>query len=301
MAKGIKINFPFVPMPLEAFDAEKGLKEAGLKLLAYILKHTRFGEAFPELTYDELLHGIVNEKTGRRKDSGCGLSRNGIKNGQAELEDRGWLKVTKTDHRPPRLFYRLVLQPQDDPASAEDSPSPSDAGVSPDDSGTKSDPASVRDTGTSPSETADSQGDSGSVTKSTALSPNDSAYKEVRSTRSLEEVQEEAGERKNGHSRAKRKELTTSDGIHYSRWRSKMELEEKDWQRRNPEAVEMPGRVWAHLAAIAAERSGTPKSALIRILKHETPDDPNVDLIGQQLILGSGDKVEQQLELGATK
>lgn len=256
MAKGLKIDFYFIPMPVEAFDPEHPLKEAGIRLLAYLLKHTRFGQTLPDVSYEELENGIV-DASGRRKDSGCGLSRNGIRNGQKELEERGWLeaKNLSADKSRPRWKYRLILAPEKSSTRYKEPP---------------------RNRTNSPADRATAI--TTCAEDSARASPQEESL-----TRSGDEVSERGQEIRNGHSRSpQNKGLSASDGIHYSRWAAKMEIEVREWQKRNPEATEMDGLTWAQLAEVAAESAGCPKDRLKKILEHERPHDPNVDLIGQK-------------------
>jgi hypothetical protein len=276
MARGLKIEFAFVPMPLEAFDPENPLREAGLRLLAYILKHTRFGEAFPEVTYEELLNGITDER-GRRKDHGCGLSRNGIKNGQAELEERGWLeaKNLSTDKSRPRWKYRLILGDRE--------VSPSDNALSRNDSVTKEQVISRSDNALSPS-------DSGTVTKCEVLSPNDRCNKEEESTKNLDKELEKAGDGK--RPRLSQPERDTWD---LRRWRKAMEdSSPQTGSREHFLEGEERARFYLQRQRDAAYVAGISLTRLQQLLKQFFPDDDSIDkLVPETPLLKAAESEEE--------
>jgi hypothetical protein len=259
MGRGIKIEFAFVPMPLEAFDADNPLREAGLRLLAYILKHTRFGEAFPEVTYEELLNGILDDR-GRRRDNGCGLSRNGIKNGQTELEERGWLeaKNLSTDKSRPRWKYRLVL--------GEREVSPSDSALSRNDSSSKVQVVSRPDSASSPSDHA-------TVTSCEVPSPNDTCNKEEESTKNLDKELEKAGDGKRH-----RLSQTERDSWDLRRWREEFDK----LQRSSVGSGNGSDREWLESAKTAAMRAGVTLRRLHELLKPFYPNDLNIDRLIEQ-------------------
>lgn len=108
--RGFRIGFEFIPMPLESITVDPPLILAELKLLLYLLKQVRFGEAPEPISDDELLNGTFNSQ-GDREDTGCGLSRNSLRTGRDALIERGWLEVesVSNDRTRPRFIHRLVL------------------------------------------------------------------------------------------------------------------------------------------------------------------------------------------------
>src|SRR5262245_32515378 len=109
----MKINFNFVPFPLEIWQDGIQISLGEFRLLGYLLHwQLRFGKLqHIRLTDDEILHG-VRGNGGTRRDAGCGLSLNAIKAARAALMARGWIALEEdlSDKARPKRWYTVCLQ-----------------------------------------------------------------------------------------------------------------------------------------------------------------------------------------------
>lgn len=122
-----RIGFYFVPMPQEIWDQNIELSLAEFRLYGYLIRHQlRIGEAIPSISHDELLNGIWTKKDGKsaRLDSGCGVSRNSLKQAIIDLRNRGWITLENISDNPnmPRLAIKVRLSVSDRLVSTADTP-----------------------------------------------------------------------------------------------------------------------------------------------------------------------------------
>jgi len=94
------LNQGFTKMPHELIEMLHKLKEAELKIVLYIMRHTWGFQEFDSprtITTDEFIYGR-KRKDGSRMDNGTGLSDRGVKNGIAQAIKHGYI-LCETDDR----------------------------------------------------------------------------------------------------------------------------------------------------------------------------------------------------------
>jgi hypothetical protein len=115
-------------MPVEIWDDYIDFTLAEFRLLGYLIRHQiRFGRSIPSVTQDELLNGLWNARTSRvraRKDKGCGLARNSLKQALDLLQAKGWIELVDISENPniPRWAVRVVLADDDSELGSSSEP-----------------------------------------------------------------------------------------------------------------------------------------------------------------------------------
>ncbi len=295
MPKPIRsLDFSFVPFPAEVWDEDIPLALGEFRLLGYLCKQIRFGEALRALADEELMHGIYED--GRRKDKGCGLSRNGIKKAREALVERGWLNAENIsdDVTRPRWQYRLLLGKKGEVSvSQRDS-----SGV------TERQLVSQRDTVTprqlvSPPDSAVSRGDSDGVTARQPVSQRDTCNKEEETSKNLDQVLETP----------KAKITTAPVENHEATAKQKQNnLDTWDLRRYNDELQRLAnanaggrrsGDGWDD-CKLAALRAGLTPDRHVQLLKKFFPNDPSIDQIYAPPPLFQPQPAESEEEVRAT-
>lgn len=107
-----KINFKFIPFPVDIVDDGVDLSLGEYRLLGYILRYRfKTGSEIMRLSQDQLLRG-VKRPDGSRRDKGCGItSPRDLKTAREKLVERGWIR---TDDSRDGMLYEIMIDREDD-------------------------------------------------------------------------------------------------------------------------------------------------------------------------------------------